>query len=501
LIEESNKINAFHIALYELFYQIISSDFFQTKDFIMTLYAAISTDHSGSMDNRTKAAMNDFNQILNSFKQSAIDDHQDIRLTHLQCSIERNGNNRLAQNGKSVQCVQELTSYSSPGCYTRLYDSVDTIINNLHQLSLGDQNPKFIVMAITDGADNASSVSAIKLGQRIKELQATDRWTFVFRVPVGHRHSIASKLNIPVDNIQEWELSSAGMEKSSTQTQTALRGYTKSVAAGATSTDKFYANLDNVSQSTVKAALRDISQEVMILPVSGAEGMQIRTFVQNRTGKTYKKGAAFYQLTKTESAVQDYKKIIIRDKSSNAIYEGAAARDLLGVPHNGNIRLAPGKHGNYDIFIQSTSVNRSLDKNTQVIYWENFNVTYVAPIPNVQASPAQSPAPVNTWPFANLRTKNVQPIAPKTPTKKTTKRVRNRNTVQDQLRKILVANSRNHVTVKNTTNTKNLADHLGFDKIDLVNLHGTFESTFGKAVSLASWLKASTVGDLMNFLK
>ena len=44
------------------------------------------------------------------------------------------------------------------------------------------------------------------------------------------------------------------------------------------------------------------------------------------------KDAAFYQLKKTEFAVQDYKKIIIRDKKTNALYGGDAVRQALGLP-------------------------------------------------------------------------------------------------------------------------------------------------------------------------
>jgi len=74
---------------------------------------------------------------------------------------------------------------------------------------------------------------------------------------------------------------------------------------------------------------------------------------------------------KPEKVVQDYKKIIIRNKYHGATYQGAAARQLLNLPTQGNISLRPGDHGDWDIYIQSTSNNRILPPGTTVLYWGN----------------------------------------------------------------------------------------------------------------------------------
>jgi hypothetical protein len=97
------------------------------------------------------------------------------------------------------------------------------------------------------------------------------------------------------------------------------------------------------------------------------DGVQIKDFVQAQ-GIAFTKGCAFYQLSKTET-VQDYKQIAVRDKMGGAVYSGIAARDLLGLPHHGECKLAPGQHGQYEIFVQSTSVNRKLVKGTNLMIW------------------------------------------------------------------------------------------------------------------------------------
>jgi hypothetical protein len=112
--------------------------------------------------------------------------------------------------------------------------------------------------------------------------------------------------------------------------------------------------------------MHNISSEVRIYPVN--ERITIESFFESERG-VYDKGCAFYQLTKTEKEVQDYKMIVIRDRNTGDVFAGVNARNLLNLPTSGTIRLAPGNHGKWDIFIQSTSTNRILLPGTSVLYW------------------------------------------------------------------------------------------------------------------------------------
>jgi hypothetical protein len=228
-------------------------------------------------------------------------------------------------------------------------------------------------MITTDGLENASRRwTAALLMEKIRELQATDRWSFVFRVPHGYAHAL-TRLGIPGGNILEWEQSTKGVEVAAAVTTQAFTSYFSARASGQRSTRSFYANIADVPKSEIQAKLVDISAEVNLWPVAAKENdTLIREFVEKRLhGQPMLKGAAFYQLTKTEDEVQDYKVIMVRDKATNAVYAGTTAiRALLGLPNYGTIRLKPGNHGDYDLFIQSTSVNRKLKAGTQVVYWE-----------------------------------------------------------------------------------------------------------------------------------
>lgn len=94
----------------------------------------------------------------------------------------------------------------------------------------------------------------------------------------------------------------------------------------------------------------------------------IREFVQSMS-LPFQKGRGFYQFTKS-STIQPYKEMIVFDKSTGDIYTNDAARELLGIPvGGGNVKVSPRyDRSRYDVFVQSTSVNRALQAGTRFLY-------------------------------------------------------------------------------------------------------------------------------------
>jgi hypothetical protein len=86
-------------------------------------------------------------------------------------------------------------------------------------------------------------------------------------------------------------------------------------------------------------------------------------------GLNFKKGRGFYEFTKTET-IQGYKEIILSDRKTGDMFAGAAAREMLGLPAEGEgtARIKPTSLDKYMVFVQSTSVNRKLIGKTKFLY-------------------------------------------------------------------------------------------------------------------------------------
>jgi hypothetical protein len=132
--------------------------------------------------------------------------------------------------------------------------------------------------------------------------------------------------------------------------------------------DTFYVQTDlsGLKARDVKRQLDDLSGHFRAYTV-GRE-TDIKTFVESKTHKPYVVGQAFYCLTKPEK-VQPNKAVLIAEKGKTAVWGGDQARELVGLPTDGvaHARVEPGNHANYDVYVQSTSVNRKLVRGTKVL--------------------------------------------------------------------------------------------------------------------------------------
>lgn len=344
----------------------------------------ISLDKSASMRGITKAAARDYNQLINGIKNNAIENAQDVIVSVVECG---HGNtDKVARQivNSSVTVLQPIAEreYVANGRGTPLYDSVGELIDIFQNSPYADDpNTSFLVMIITDGEENASRLwKGRALGQKIRQLNSLDRWTFTFRVPRGYARNIVQQLGLYDGNIVEWEQTERGMEQSTHATSVALNSYFTARSQGITATRSFYADMKDVKLEDVKAQLVDISAQVTSwLVQTEAEGASIREFVEHKLGTHMLKGGAFYKLVagkKSADKVQAHKLIMIRDKNTKVVYAGQAARDMLGLPKIGDAKVRPGQLGDWEIFIQSTSVNRKLQPGTEVIYWPNVGKAF-----------------------------------------------------------------------------------------------------------------------------
>ena len=335
-------------------------------------YVAIIRDHSGSMYSLESAAKRDFNSTLGTIQRAAASNN----ITTLGSVYKCGGAGiTLVESQKPISDIQQISSYTTGGG-TPLFKTVLRVIEDFKRVpDYSDPETTFIVLATTDGHDTNGGQD--QMTGQIRELQNTDRWTFAFRVPRGYGREL-THFGIQEGNILEWDQTDRGMATASQANDSAFDQLFTDRKLGVKSSKTFYSSLKGVTSKDVATVLADISSEVLLFPVSTKEdGSAIREFVEMRLrGQPMAKGAAFYALVKKEDKIQDYKLIAIRNKTSNAIYCGDAARDMLGLPRYGDARVVPQDHGNFDVFIQSTSVNRKVTAGTNVMYWPNVGVTF-----------------------------------------------------------------------------------------------------------------------------
>jgi hypothetical protein len=252
---------------------------------------------------------------------------------------------------------------------TALYDAVGLTIEKMAKFKdADDDNVSFMLIILTDGDENHSKQhlyggSGDKLRNLIKKLQSTDRWSFAFLVPPGSERNITGRLGLPDGNVTAWEASTRGAEVAGVAVQGGIARYYSSRSAGLRSTKDFFVTDMSKVTSRDLSKLTNLHGQLRILEVEKEEAIQ--PFVESKMG-SYRLGSAFYKLTKRET-IQPQKQILIMKHREKTVYGGYEARQLLGLPDNQDVRVEPGNHGDYDIFVQSTSVNRKLVRGTKLL--------------------------------------------------------------------------------------------------------------------------------------
>lgn len=341
----------------------------------MKNYIGFVNDHSGSMASLRSAAMKDYNNTIEAIKNAATAEMMDTIVTVVGLGLNSNHNQLERQVTFSNPHVLHPKKGWPTQNSTPLWSAIREIIE-LHQAMVDIRNNDVsVLITVTTDGEATDGHMHTPLQNMMKPLLETGRWTFVFRVPKRTSYALQSKirqLGVSQENILEWETTNEGMTQASAVTTQAVNAFYRSRATGQTSSNAFYANAANVNL----AALEDITKKVSLYVVPPEDnGIEIRPFIL-RHRMEYLKGAAFYQLVKTEARVQPGKQFLIRDRQTGKIFGGKEARKMLNLPDQNNVRLHPGDHLNYDLFVQSSSVNRKLVGGSGVIYWKEIGVPF-----------------------------------------------------------------------------------------------------------------------------
>lgn len=262
---------------------------------------------------------------------------------------------------KDVLRLPSIKTLYTTGGMTALIDASILGIEDLKKTPQMYGDHSFLMYVITDGEENSSKLKADWLLKTINKLD--DNWTIAAFVPNANGLFFAKKFGFPADNIQVWSATDVGIEQVNNKMYQATHNYMQARSTGVRSTKNlFNIKTDKLNTFDIKQNLSEMARSKFRLYQIN-DKVDIKGFVEG-IGHTYVIGNSFYQLTKPEK-IQSAKQICIRSKKDKKVYTGQEARNLLGLP-NKEVKVSP-VNTNYDIFIQSTSVNRKLVPGTELL--------------------------------------------------------------------------------------------------------------------------------------
>lgn len=250
---------------------------------------------------------------------------------------------------------------------TPLIDATIVALDDLAQTPEKYGDHSFLIYVLTDGQENISRHGSEHLRRKIAELP--DHWTIAAFVPDQYGVHEAKRHGFPAQNIAVWDattvrgLEEAGLRiRETTETFMSARAHAKKTGTTFRGTRSLF-TLKDPSLSQISRSLTPLqTRDFQLLPV--IHKSRIDEFVQAH-GHSYQVGKAFYELSKRET-IQPQKQIAIMSNRDGMVYTGTQARDLLGLPHN-HITVGPNDNPDYKVFVQSTSVNRNLMPDTDLL--------------------------------------------------------------------------------------------------------------------------------------
>lgn len=249
---------------------------------------------------------------------------------------------------------------------TPLIDACLLGISESLQICQLHSNHAFLINIITDGEENSSKNFPSELAKRLSNLP--ENFTLAIMVPNSQAAFKMQQLGFEKGNIAVWETTEKGIEEAVTLTTQAVNTYMVNRSTGQRKSSNFFnVNANNLTQTDVRKAAQVLKPQESTLykvPFSIPPKTWISNYVES-LGVKYKLGKAYYQLVKPEK-IQPQKEIILRDRKTGVFYFGKYNRQLLNLPDY-EVKVVPGNFGDWDIFVQSTSINRHLVPGTELV--------------------------------------------------------------------------------------------------------------------------------------
>lgn len=266
---------------------------------------------------------------------------------------------------KDVLRLPSIAQYYRPYGNTAFIDATLQSIRDLGETPERYGDHSFLVYVLTDGKENRSVNRPATLQQTLQGLP--DHWTLAALVPNARGMHEAKRFGFLAGNIEIWDANSAkGVSEAGDRVRAATDNYMQARASGVRSTRSLFSTgADAVNAVTItQAGLKPLAKGTYIL-VPVPTDSRIDEFTK-ACGHNYQIGRGFYQLMKREE-IQATKDIVVVSKKDHKVYSGQEARQMIGLPDM-NVRVSPDHNADFDIFVQSTSINRKLIAGTRYLY-------------------------------------------------------------------------------------------------------------------------------------
>ena len=312
-------------------------------------------DASASMRGKEQALVSVADELIAFLKEKSQSYNQETRVTMY---IFGSDTQTACYDIDVLRTPSIRDMYEATGSRTALIDATSECIREMRQTATLHGDHAFLIYVLTDGQENSSRLMPGVLSRELNSLPI--EWTVACLVPDKMGQNAAVRYGFSLENTMIWDASTAqGVERVGQTILQTTYTYMQARATGMRGTRSLFTfNTQNLTPSTVSRTLAEVPQTAYTTFVVKPDPIVIKDAVEDATGRPYKIGSTFYQLTKTET-VQPQKDVIVRDKESGKVYSGQSARDLLGLP-NDYAKVAPARHDKYDIFVQSTAPNRKL---------------------------------------------------------------------------------------------------------------------------------------------
>lgn len=332
-------------------------------------HIALVLDMSGSMSSRAQDLVKVVDAQVQHLALRSLELDQETRLTVY--TFEESNRIKCVFYDKDVLRMPSIKDHYRPGGMTALMDATGKALEDLAKTPELYGDHAFLVMTFTDGAENASRrYTASGLKAAINRLP--ENWTVAGLVPddSGKRRSMLAGFS--EDNLAIWDTKgvAGGMVEVGDTIRQATDTYMTNRASGIRGSKSLFSmtsdvvNADSIKAAGLKPLVKGTYRMVVVPPAMN--DYQIRDFITG-CGLPFQVYQNFYQLMKPEK-IQGDKVLAIVHKKTREVFMGEAVRKMVGLPDY-ETTVRPETNKEYDIYVQSGSVNR------KVKVGQNFLVT------------------------------------------------------------------------------------------------------------------------------